>query len=94
VDQMPFLTTFFDLIEFLSRNTLTTTSKKLLIAYLNEATDATMAERARSAIVRYIQKEVPTLDEIREKAATQELSKMDHLILKMEHEASRLRMTE
>ena len=90
MDQMGFLTKFFDLIEFLSRNTLTTTSKKLLIAYVNEATEGTMSGRARSAIQRYIQKEIPTLEEIREKSKTQELSREDHLILKMEHEAARL----
>ena len=88
---MSFLDSFFDLIELLSRNTLTTTSKKLLIAYINGATEGTMSERARSAIMRYMQKEVPTLEEIREKSRTAELSREDHLVLKMEHEAARLR---
>jgi hypothetical protein len=88
---MSFLTTVFDLVEFLSRDLLTTTSKKLLINYLNEAREGEWAGRARATIQRYIQKELPTLEEIREKSRTTELSKMDHLVLKMEHEASRLR---
>ncbi len=88
---MSFLTTVFDLVEFLSKDVLNTTSKKLLINYLNEAQEGGWAERARSTIQRYIQKELPSLEEIREKSRTTELSKMDHLVLKMEHEASRLR---
>jgi uncharacterized membrane protein len=94
LSQMSFLTTVFDLVEFLSRNTLTTTSKKLLITYLNEAREGGWADRARSTIQRYIQKELPSLEEIQEKSRTMELSKMDHLVLKMEHEARRLRQDE
>lgn len=87
---MRFLTTVFELVEFLSRDLLTNTSKRLLINYLNEAREDTWAQRARSVIRRYIQKELPTLDEVREKSRTSELSKMDHLILKMEYEAGRV----
>ncbi len=88
---MSFLTTVFDLIEFLSKTTLTTTSKKLLLSYLNEAPEEGWADRVRSSIQRYMQKSVPTLEEIRQKSGKTELSKMDHLVLKMEHEASKLR---
>ncbi len=88
---MSFLTTVFELVEFLSKNTLTTTSKRLLISYLNEASEGAWAARVRSSINRYMQKELPTLQEIREKSRNTELSKMDHLVLKMEHEAARLR---
>jgi hypothetical protein len=90
MNQMRFLTTVFELVEFLSRDLLTNTSKRLLINYLNEAREDTWAQRARSVIRRYIQKELPTLDEVREKSRTSELSKMDHLILKMEYEAGRV----
>lgn len=86
----PFLSTVFSLVEFLAKTTLTTTSKKLLMAYLEEASEGSPAGRVRSAIRRYMQTEVPSLDEIREKSKTQELSKLDHLVLKMEFEASRL----
>ncbi len=90
MSQMSFLTAVFDLVEFLSRDTLTATSKRLLIAYLNEAQEGEWSGRARATIKRYIQKEVPTLEEIQEKSRTTELSKVDHLVLKMEHEARRL----
>jgi hypothetical protein len=88
---MNFLETVFDLVEFLSRNTVATTSKKLLINYINEAADGKLVDRARSAILRYIQKELPSLEEIRKKSKTGELSKLDHLVLKMEFEATRVR---
>ncbi len=88
---MSFLTTVFNLVEFLGKTTLTTTSKKLLISYLNEAPEEGWAERVRSSIQRYMQKDMPTLEEIRQKSGETELSKMDHLVLKMEYEASRLR---
>ncbi len=57
--------------------------------YIDEAPENNLAERARTAIRRYMQKEIPTLDELRKKTQTEELSKMDHLVLKMEYEASR-----
>ncbi len=85
-----FFSTVFALVEFLAKTTLTTTSKKLLMAYIEEASEGSAAGRVRSAIKRYMQTEVPSLDEIREKSKTEELSKLDHLVLKMEFEASRM----
>ncbi len=86
-----FLSRFFELVEALTHTSLTTTSKKLLMAYIAEAEDTALADRARSAILRYIQKEIPTVEELRQKSQTSELSKLDHLILKMEYEAGRVR---
>jgi hypothetical protein len=86
-----FYNAIFELVEFLTHDVLTNTSKRLIMAYVKEAQDAGPAEQARSVIKRYIQKEFPTLQEIRERSKTEELSKLDHLVLKMEYEASRLR---
>jgi hypothetical protein len=85
-----FFSTIFALVEFLAKTTLTNTSKRLIMTYVEEAPEGTPAGRVRSAIRRYMQAEVPSLDEIREKTKTQELTKLDHLVLKMEFEASRL----
>jgi hypothetical protein len=85
-----FTNAIFDLVEFLTRDVITNTSKRLLMTYIKEAQEGSPAAQARSAIKRYIQKELPTLQEIREKSKTEELSKLDHLVLKMEYEATRI----
>jgi hypothetical protein len=84
-----FYDAFFALMEGLTESTVTVTSRRLLINYIETAEGNGLAARARSAINRYMQKEIPTLDELRLKAKTEELSKLDHLVLKMEYEASR-----
>jgi hypothetical protein len=89
VSETSFLNSIFELVEFLTKDVLTNTSKRLLMTYLKEAPEESTAAQARSAIKRYIQKEIPTLDEIREKSRNEELSKLDHLVLKMEYAASR-----
>jgi prophage DNA circulation protein len=91
MSEMSFYSTVFELVEFLIKTTLTTTSKKLIITYIDDAPDESLAERARSAIRRYMQKELPSLDEVREKSKSEELSRMDHLVLKMEYEATRVK---
>ena len=60
LSEMSFLLSLFAIIEHVNKSELTTTSKKLIIAYVNEAS---------------------------EKTAT-----LDHLVLKLEYEASRLKM--
>ena len=80
----------FAVIEHLNKSELTTTSKKLLIAYVDEASELTAVEKARSAVRRYTQIALPTLDRIREKSRTGKLDALDHLVLKLEYEASRL----
>jgi hypothetical protein len=90
---MSFLLAVFGIIEHLTRSELTTTSKKLLIAYLNEASGQSFSERARGAVRRYAQTVLPSLDNIREKSRTVELDELDHLVLKLEYEASRLSKT-
>jgi len=90
VGEMSFLLAVFAVIEHLTKSELTTTSKKLLIAYLNDTSPASYADRAREAVRRYAQAVLPTLDHIREKSRTVELDELDHLVLKLEYEAARL----
>jgi hypothetical protein len=87
---MSFLLAVFGVIEHLNKSELTTTSKKLLIAYLNETSGTSYADRAREAVRRYTNTVLPSLASIREKSRTVELDELDHLVLKLEYEASRL----
>lgn len=87
---MSFLLAVFAVIEHLNKSELPTTSKKLIIAYLNEATGVSYSEKARVAVRRYSQTVLPSLESIREKSRTVELDALDHLVLKLEYEASRL----
>ena len=89
--EMSFLIAIFAIIEHLNKSELTTTSKKLIIAYVNEATGLSFMEKARTAVRRYTQLVLPSLESIREKSRTVELDSLDHLVLKLEYEASRLR---
>ncbi|HUI69311.1 MAG TPA: hypothetical protein VL354_02245 [Spirochaetia bacterium] len=91
MSEMSFLLAVFAVIEHLNKSELTTTSKKLIIAYLNEADGEEPVVRAREAIRRYTETVLPALESIRTKAKTVKLDKLDHLVLKLEYEASRLR---
>ena len=84
-----YLATVFDVVEYVIKNEMTNTSKKLIELYLKDSNENTMAGKARDAIIRYTQGDIPTLDQIRAKSKTQELDNLDHLILKMEYEAKR-----
>jgi hypothetical protein len=88
---MSFLLAVFAVIEHVNRSELTATSKKLIIAYLNEASQETMVDKARAAALRYAQIVLPTLESIRLKSQTKKLDRLDHLVLKLEYEGSRLR---
>jgi len=81
----------FAVIEHLNRSELTTTSKKLIIAYVNEATGEELVDKAREAVRRYTETVLPTLASIRAKARTVKLDKLDHLVLKLEYEGARLK---
>ena len=87
--EMSFLLSIFAVIEHLNKSELTNTSKKLIINYVNEASGEGMAQKARAAIWKYTQTVLPSLESIRQKAASQKLGRLDHLVLKMEYEASR-----
>jgi hypothetical protein len=88
--EMSFLIALFAVIEHVTRSELTTTSKKLLMAYVKEAPGESHADRARAAVQRYAQVVLPTLDAVRAKSRTKKLDALDHLVLKLEYEASRL----
>jgi len=88
---MSFLLALFAVIEHVNKSELTTTSKKLLIAYINEATGETPVDKARAAVRKYTETVLPSLESIRTKAKTVKLDKLDHLVLKLEYEGSRLR---
>jgi len=90
VSEISFLLALFAVIEHLNKTELTTTSKKLIIAYVNEASGKDRMEKARHAVQRYTETVLPSLDSIRKKAKTIKLDKLDHLVLKLEFEASRL----
>ena len=90
VSEMSFLLAVFAIIEHLNKSELTTTSKKLIIAYVNEAAGHEKVEKARQAVQRYTETVLPTLHSIRQKARIAKLDKLDHLVLKLEYEASRL----
>ncbi len=90
MSEMSFLLALFAVIEHLNKTELTTTSKKLIIAYVNEAAGQDRIEKARQAVQRYTETVLPSLDSIRKKAKTIKLDKLDHLVLKLEFEASRL----
>ncbi len=91
MSEMSFLLAVFAIIEFLNKSELTTTSKKLIINYVNEADGEDLVNKAREAVRRYTETVLPTLESIRTKAKTVKLDKLDHLVLKLEYEGSRLR---
>ncbi len=90
MSEMSFLLALFAIIEHLNKSELTTTSKKLIINYVNEASGEAPVDKAREAVKRYTQTVLPSLDSIRTKNRTMKLDKLDHLVLKLEYEASRL----
>jgi uncharacterized membrane protein len=91
MSEMSFLLAVFAVIEYLNKSELTTTSKKLIINYVNEANGEALVEKAREAVRRYTETVLPTLESIRTKAKTVKLDKLDHLVLKLEYEGARLR---
>jgi hypothetical protein len=90
VREMGFLLAVFAIIEHVNKSELTATSKKLIVVYVNESSELSMVEKARTAVRRYTNLVLPTLESIREKAKTMKLDALDHLVLKLEYEASRL----
>jgi hypothetical protein len=85
-----YLRSVFTLIENIIHIELSDQGRGVIENYLDTAAAVDMAEKARYAIYRYTQIELPSLDEIRQKNKNESLSDMDHLILKMEYEAKLL----
>ena len=80
-----YLRSIFAIIETHIHIELTDQGRGVIENYLKTAASSNLAEKARYAIFRYAQIELPSLDEIRKKNKTDPLSAMDHLILKMEY---------
>ena len=80
-----YLRSIFSIIEKIIQFEMTDQGRGVIENYLKAADADDMAQKARYAIFRYTQIELPTLDDIRKKNKTAPLSEMDHLILKMEY---------
>ncbi|MBN1523215.1 MAG: hypothetical protein JW904_01925 [Spirochaetales bacterium] len=79
----------FQIVEFINEAEMTNSGKMLVINYFQEALYNNHSQKAREAIIRYTQcKTLPSLEEIRQKTADQ-LTPLEHLLLKMEFEAKR-----
>ena len=86
-----YLRSIFAIIERLIHIELSDQGRGVIENYLQTAAAEDMAEKARYAIFRYTQVELPSLDDIRKKNIDETtLSDMEHLILKMEYEAKQL----
>jgi hypothetical protein len=82
-----FLRALFDVIEHITESGLRNTSKSLLMSYLQDAPGHTLAEKARFTVEHYTQEQIPDLETIRHKNKSEEISPLDHLVLKLEYEA-------
>ena len=85
-----YLDSIYKVIENLVGKELLDTSKTLITNYIEGSREMSLADKARDAIMRYLQADIPTLDEIRKKSETSNLNKLDHLLLKMEYQADLL----
>jgi hypothetical protein len=93
VNERAFYQTVFDLVEHLSKMQLSDSSRHLIVTYVQDAAADDASGSARAAIRRYLdlREELPTLADIRARNKTGPLSSLDHLVLKMEYEATRSR---
>lgn len=91
MDTAKYLRSVIELAENIVHMRLSDQGKAVIENYIDSAAEESMSGKARNAIYRYTQYELPTLDQLREKNKTQELSQIDHLILKMEYEAKQVR---
>jgi hypothetical protein len=80
----------FELVERVTGAEMTNSARRLIIEYYREAPGATPSERARQAVRRYAQWDVPSLDEIRERHQAGTMEDVDWRVLKMEHLAANL----
>lgn len=87
-----YLRSIFSIIERVIKIEMTDQGRGVVENYLDSAAAEDYAEKARYAIFRYTEIELPSLEDIRRKNKTEPLSEMDHLILKMEYESKQLRL--
>ena len=82
-----YLESIFDIVEYMIKTELLDSSKILIMKYVEGSAKNSMAVKARDAVTRYTQTDIPTLEEIRRKAKNSKLGPLDHLVLKMEFES-------
>lgn len=84
-----FRTAIFEAIEYITQMELRASSKRLILGYFNMSKRQDSPARAREAVERYTQTELPTLDEIRKRNEEQSMTRLDRLIIAMENEGRR-----
>ncbi len=89
---MSFLLALFAVIEHINKSELTTSGKKLIMAYLKDAGGSSYSDKARATVHRYAMTVLPTLENIQAKSRTMRLDALDRLVLKLEREAATLRI--
>ena len=79
----------FEAIEYITQMELRVSSKRLILGYFNMSKRENSAERAREAVRRYTQTELPTLEEILSRSRENRATRLDRLLLAVEREARR-----
>lgn len=88
------LEAIFGLVEHATKAELTNDGRKLLVMYFRSSAGETAALRARAAIRRYAQRDVPSMDEVRERHRAGAMNDLDWAVLKVENEARKLEAAE
>ncbi len=87
-----FVNSVIKIVEHLSRAEITKYAYKIILNYLDEYDEYDYSACARYTIKKYLTRDIPTLEEIRQKhKATGRLDELDRLVLKMEYEAEKLK---
>lgn len=92
MSEAAYFKSIFNVIEFIVMTELTDQGKHLIASYAQRSVAPTAAGKAREAVIRYTQTDIPlpSLAELRAKKNVSELDTLDHLILKMEYESTRV----
>ena len=80
------LAAMFRLTEYLINFELGSRAKRLIVYYFNQSRSRSVGGRAREAVERYCQQEIPIAAELQGKPRA-ELDIVDHLVLQLEYEA-------
>jgi len=90
MSNIAYLRSIFAIVERLIHIEMTDQGRAVVENYLKSAAAESYSEKARYAIFRYTEVELPSLEDIQAKNKTGTLTEMDHLILKMEYQAKQL----
>jgi hypothetical protein len=91
LNQLPFLNAVFRVVEYITKAELTNSGKRLIISYINDSREASLAERARQAIIRYTQSHIPSFEESRKQAEAGSIDTLGRLLLELHGVTSALR---